>query len=1364
MPPRRDNQNNAQNPELAAMIAQQMAAILPTLVAQLNQANAGNNNINVNAPAPCSFKQFNSCNPIKYSGSEGATGLLQWFEGIESTFRHCQCPNNRKVEFASSVFQKRALTWWNGVMRDRGANVAMALTWEELRDLMRREFCPRNEMRALETEFYELTQDSGENRAYTNRYEELSLLCPTMVEPLDRAIEKYIEGLPALIQDVVTGSKPATVREAIKLAATLTDSHVKKGNLFRKGGRKEPAKVATETPKDVKIGASSSNSSKKRKASKNYAVVAPTQVNQVAPQPNKRQYVGGSPLCNRCSYHHLARVPCKQCTSCGRLGHLATTCRIVPPQNQVVAAPPPPTQNVAPPRYPIGTCFNCGDPNHFKRECPKLANAQPARGRAFNINANEARAINEVVNGTFLVNDHYASVLFDTGADKSFVSLKFEPLLAMPRTKLGTPFTVEVANGNPFVLDSVICNCKLELNDHVFPIDLTPMQLGSFDIIVGMDWLAKHHAEVVCFDKFIRIPLPSSDILEIYGEKPSNGLKLMTCTQAQKYLRKKYVAFLAHVVEKKDESKSIQDIPIIRDFPEVFPEDLPGLPPPRQVEFRIDLVPGANPIAKSPYRLAPSEMQELASQLQELSDKGFIRPSFSPWGAPVLFVKKKDGTLRMCIDYRELNKLTIKNRYPLPRIDDLFDQLQGATCFSKIDLRSGYHQLRVLEDDIPKTAFRTRYGHYEFTVMPFGLTNAPAVFMDLMNRVCKPYLDKFVIVFIDDILIYSKTKADHEKHLHLIMELLKKEQLYAKFSKCEFWLKEVQFLGHIVNDKGIHVDPSKIEAVKNWNVPTTPTEIRSFLGLAGYYRRFISNFSKIAVPLTSLTHKGKPFEWGPKQEEAFQILKQKLCDAPILTLPDGNDDFVVYCDASNLGLGCVLMQRGKVIAYASRQLKIHEKNYTTHDLELGAVVFALKIWRHYLYGTKCVIYTDHKSLQHIFNQKELNMRQRRWVELLNDYDCEIRYHPGKANVVADALSRKEHVKLHCVRIQTDIQARILQAQQNSVTQGNMLDEMPHSLELQLETKEDGLLYFMNRLWVPKHDDLRTFLMNEAHKSRYSVHPGADKMYMDLRNLYWWPGMKRDVTLYVAKCLTCLKVKAEHQRPSGLLEQPEIPVWKWENIAMDLVTKLPRTSKGHDSIWVIIGRLTKSAHFLPIREDFSAATLAKIYLDEIVTRHGVPLNIISDRDGRFTSRFWKTMQSALGTQLNISTAYHPQTDGQSERTIQTLEDMLRACVIDFGGSWDSHLPLIEFSYNNSYHASINMAPFEALYGRKCRSPICWNEIGEAQITGPELIQETTDKILKIRDNLLVARSRQKSYADKRRKPLGRELFVLERRVN
>ncbi|GKA54657.1 putative reverse transcriptase domain-containing protein [Tanacetum coccineum] len=497
----------------------------------------------------------------------------------------------------------------------------------------------------------------------------------------------------------------------------------------------------------------------------------------------------------------------------------------------------------------------------------------------------------------------------------------------------------------------------------------------------------------------------------------------------------------------------------------------------------------------------------------------------------------------MCIDYRELHKLTTKN---LPRIDDLFDQLQGSRYFSKIDLRSGYHQLRVHEDDILKTAFQTRYGHFEFTVMPFGLTNAPAVLLDLMNRDCKPYLDKFDIVFIDDILIYSKSKEEHEVHLRLVLELLKKEKF-------------------------------KIEAVKNWKETTTPSEIRSFLGLAGYYRRFIANFSKIAKLLTSLTQKTKKYEWVVEQEEAFQTLKSNLCDAPILSLPDGVEDFVVYCDASNQGLGCVLMQRGK-----------------------------------------SVIYTDHKSLQHIFDQKKLNMHQRRWIELFSDYECEIRYHPGKANMVADALT--------------------------------------------------------------------------------------DKMYHDLRDMYWWPRMKRDIATYVSKCLTCSKVKAEHQRPSGLLQQPEIPEWKWDKITMDFITKLPSTEK-----------------------------LAKLYIDEIVARHGVPVSIISDRDGRFTSRCWQTVQKALGTRLDMSTAYHPQTDGQRYSLVAS-----------------------RILIQNSYHSSIRCAPFEALYERKCRSPVLWAEIGESSFIGPELVQETTDKVALIKEKFKAARDRQKSYANNRRKPLEFEV--------
>ncbi|GJU26091.1 putative reverse transcriptase domain-containing protein [Tanacetum coccineum] len=445
------------------------------------------------------------------------------------------------------------------------------------------------------------------------------------------------------------------------------------------------------------------------------------------------------------------------------------------------------------------------------------------------------------------------------------------------------------------------------------------------------------------------------------------------------------------------------------------------------------------------------------------------------------------------------------------------------------------------------------------------------------------------------------------------------------------------------------------------------------------------------------------------------------------------------------------MQRGKVIANASRQLKTHEKNYTTHDLELGAILFALKTWRHYLYGTKSVIYTDHKSLQYIFDQKELNMRQRRWIELFSDYECEIRYHPGKANVVADALSRKERLKPRRVRamavtIQIGMREKIQAAQSEALKQENILMENLHGLEQQMEKKEGESLYFMDRIWVPLAGGMRTVVMDEAHKSKYSVHPGADKMYYDLRDMYWWPGMKRDIATYVSKCLTCSKVKAEHQRPSGLLQQPEIPEWKWDKITMDFITKLPRSKSGHDTIWVIVDRLTKSAHFLAIREDYSTEKLAKIYVDEIVARHGVPVSIISDRDGRFTSRCWQTVQKALGTRLDMSTAYHPQTDGQSERTIQTLEDMLRACVIDFGGSWDVHLPLAEFSYNNSYHSSIRCAPFEALYGRKCRSPVLWAEIGESSLIGPELVQETTDKVVLIKEKLKMQQKIIKKLCD------------------
>ncbi|GJR85423.1 hypothetical protein Tco_0209434 [Tanacetum coccineum] len=837
---------------------------------------------------------------------------------------------------------------------------------------------------------------------------------------------------------------------------------------------------------------------------------------------------------------------------------------------------------------------------HTRNYCPKRKDLQgeEARGCAYVIKDTEKQQGPNVVTGTFLLNNRYAIVLFDLGSDKSFVNTSFSHLIDINPVRLDTSYEVELADGRVASTNTVLRGCTLNLLNHLFKIDLMPIELGTFDVVIGMDWLVDQDAVIVCGKKVVHIPVKDKTLVVEGGR-----------------------------------------------------DDLPGLPPPRQVEFKIELVP-----------------------------------------APVLFVKKKDRTFRICIDYRKLNKLTIKNRYPLPRINDMFDQLQGSSVYSKIVLRSGYHQLRIREEDIPITAFRTRYGHYEFQVMPFGLTNAPAVFMDLMNRVCKPYLNNFVIMFIDDILIYSKSKDEHKEHLKTILELLKKEKLYAKFSKCDFWLESVQFLGHVIDSKGVHVDPAKIEAIKNWATPTTPTKVRQFLGLAGYYRRFIEGFSLISKPLTKLTQKNKKYEWGKDEEEAFELLKQKLCCAPILALPEESEDFVVYCDASLKGFGAVLMQREKVITYASR-----------------------------------------------------------------DYDCEIRYHPGKVNVVADTLSRKEKepimVRALVMKVHPNLPDQIRNAQLEAMKKKNVKAENLGRLIKQIfEVRSDGTRYFDKRIWLPRYGGLRNLIMHESHKSKYSIHPGSDKMYQDLKQLYWWPNMKADIATYVSKCLTCAKVKAEHQKPSGLLQQPEIPVWKWERITMDFIVGLPRTPSGYDSIWVIVDRLTKSAHFLPVKTTDSMEKLTQLYLKEIVCRHGVPISIISDRDSKFASRFWRSLQGALGTQLDMSTAYHPQTDGQSERTIQTLEDMLRACVIDFGGSWDRHLPLVEFSYNNSYHASIKAAPFEALYGRKCRSPVCWSEVGDSQLTGPEMIRETTEKIVQIKNRLLTARSRQKSYADVRRRPL------------
>ncbi|GJS84154.1 putative reverse transcriptase domain-containing protein [Tanacetum coccineum] len=650
------------------------------------------------------------------------------------------CNIDQKVKYTAGSLVGKALTWWNSHIRALSQEVAFSMSWNDFKFMMIEEFCPSHEMQKLETELWNHVMVGTGHAAYTDRFHELARLVPHLVTPESRKIKRYVYGLASQIRRMVAATEPKTMQKVVQIFGALTDEAARNRSIKKvekRGNMGEPSKD--------KNGKDDNKRTRTRNA---FATTA---------NPVGRENTGAWPKCTTCNFYHAPGGPCRTCFNCNRPGHLARDYRVVPRNVNLL--------NVRNPTPARGSCHECGSADHLKPACPRLNRAQgsggnrpnqvdannggqgcgnqgnQSRGRAFMLGAEEARQDPNIMTGTFTLINHFATTLFDSGADYSFVSTTFIPLLGIEPSELGFRYEIEIASGQLVEIDKVIKGCKLEIEGHVFDIDLIPFRHGSFDVIIGMDWLSNHKAEIICHEKVVRIPL------------------------------------------------------------------LDG-------KFRIELIPGAVPITKSPYRLAPYELEELSGQLKELQDK---------------------------------------------------------------DLKSGYHQLRVHEDDIPKTAFRTRYGHFEFTVMPFGLTNAPT------------------------------TREEHVEHLRLVLELLKKEKLYAKFSKCELWLREVQFLGHVINGNGIHVDPSKIEAVKNWKAPRTPTK------------------------------KCKTFDWGEEHEMAFQSLKDKLCNAP------------------------------------------------------------------------SVIYTDHKSLQHIFSQKELNMQQRRWIELFSDYDYEIRYYPGKANVVADALSRKESV-------------------------------------------------------------------------------------------------------------------------------------------------------------------------------------------------------------------------------------------------------------------------------------------------------------------------------------------------------------------
>lgn len=832
--------------------------------------------------------------------------------------------------------------------------------------------------------------------------------------------------------------------------------------------------------------------------------------------------------------------------------------------------------------------------------------------------------------------------------------------------------------------------------------------------------------------------------------------------------------------------------PAYRNWASVFSEEnILALPKHSQFDHQIKLQPGTNPPYGPLYQCSDAELKALREYLARESASGKIRRSDSPAGAPIIFVKKPDGSLRICVDYRGLNKITIKDRYPLPLMNEMRDRLRKAKIFTKLDLKNGYNLLRIASGDEWKTAFRTRYGLYEYTVMPFGLCNAPSTFQRMINEVLRDLLDEGVIVYIDDILIYSETEAEHEQLVKKVLERLKANGLCASIKKSSFHVPEVEYLGYHISEQGISMSNEKVSAVQEWPRPVNVKGVQAFLGFANFYRKFIKGFSKICHPLTELLRKGTQFTWTAACEKAFQDLKHMFTSAPILIHFNPEKPTRLETDASDYAKGAVLSQRAEdgkwhPVAYYSKKFNPAEINYDVHDKEMNAIVSSFREWDHLL--KSCVdevtVYTDHKNLEYFNTTKVLNRRQARWAEDLSEFNFKVIYRPGSKNDKTDILSRRwdhrleeggeplsqpvqrlfkpgqlvlDSVHVRSVKVaslkDTFLDKLRKAALGDKIYQDTLkarsLDDGDTMVDRRI-TIEDGLLVYEKRWCIPDSKELRQEIMTDAHDSRVAGHFGRHKTEDKIKANFYWPKMDEDIRDYVRSCDTCQRNKSSRHKKFGLLDPLEIPYRPWSSISMDFIVALP-VSSGYTQIWVIVDRLTKMAHFLPLPTEATAEDLAQVFIRELWKLHGLPDEIVSDRDSKFLSHFWKSLMERLQVGMRMSTAFHPQTDGQTERVNQTLEQYLRMYCSYQQDDWAELLPLAEYAYNSSVSASTKMSPFYANYGYEPRTQ--WPKTpAEQEWTNPAsevLTSQWEETWQRLHEHLAGARQRMKKWYDLKR---------------
>ncbi|PNY15662.1 retrotransposon-related protein [Trifolium pratense] len=943
-------------------------------------------------------------------------------------------------------------------------------------------------------------------------------------------------------------------------------------------------------------------------------------------------------------------------------------------------------------------------------------------------------------------------VLIDSGATHNFISPQIVMALGLKITPMADKY-IKLGDGHKVVSKGICKNITIQIETIQVVVDAWVLELGGLDMVLGVAWLSTLGKVVMDWKTLSMQFMQGDQMVKLQGQG-SNHESYLNSFLGNNHSRWNNEWWWAQYQQMEDEAQIPTEFEeLLKQFNEVF-KDCIQLPPERTKVHHIKLFPEHESVNVRPYRYPHHQKQEIEKQVNELLQAGVIQPSMSSFSSPVILVKKKDKSWRMCVDYRALNKATIPDKYPIPIVDELLDELFGSTVFSKIDLKSGYHQIRVHKDDVHKTAFRTHNGHYEYLVMPFGLMNAPATFQAIMNDIFRPFLRKFVLVFFDDILVYSKNVRQHKDHLHQVLSVLQANCFVANQAKCKFGCSQVDYLGHIISGAGVSVDPEKIKCILDWPVPKGVKGVRGFLGLTGYYRKFIKNYGKMVKPLTDLTKKDN-FKWGNDEQEAFQLMKNIMSSPPVLTLPNFEIPFEVECDAAGRGIGAVLMQKRQPIAYFSKALSDGNLAKSVYEKELMALVLSIQHWRHYLLGKHFTVFTDHKSLKHILLQKVTSPDQQGWLAKLLGYQFEVKYKPGLENKAADALSRcyDEAEFNTLLSYPTWIDSKKLL---DEVTQDSDIQSLIEDIQTDSNAKpgycvKNGVLFYHGRLVISHKSPSIPLLLEEFHCTPTGGHSGFLRTYRRLAENLYWVGMQKSVRDFVRACDICQRQKYSATTPGGLLQPLPIPNAIWEELSLDFITGLPK-SKGYDAIMVVVDRLSKYGHFILLKHPYSAKSVAELFIKEIVRLHGVPKSLVSDRDPLFVSHFWMELFKLQGTKLQMSSAYHPETDGQTEVINRCLESYLRCFASDQPKTWSNWVAWAEYWYNTTYHVSIGKTPFEVVYGRQPPGIVRFLS-NETKVAAVALeLKERDEALNQLKLHLKKAQEQMVAYANKKRRDL------------